>query len=131
MRRVPGSAAAPSKTDEEQPVPSVWRPTLVAIVDAFIAGDWQLSRAPASVARVDDETAQAIESSVATYGGATLTALPDDCWDTSVAGWTGVGWQVLVDLWSIEDGRTDLVLDVKVSEVDDGYQYEVQFVYVP
>ena len=128
---MPGSDAAPSKTDEQQLVPSVWRPTLEAIVGAFIAGDWQLSGAPPSVEHIDDEIAQAIESSIAAYGGMTLTPLPDECWDTSVALWAGSGWQVLVDLWSLENGRTDLVLDVTVSEVDDGYQYKVHFVYVP
>lgn len=112
-------------------MPSVWRPTLEAIVDAFVAGDWQLSGVPASVERIDDEKAQDIESSVTAYGGMTLTALPAACWDTSVAGWTGTGWQVLVDLWSLEEGRTDLVLDVTVAEVDDGYEYTVHFVYVP
>jgi hypothetical protein len=129
--RVPGSEAAPTKSDEQQPVPSAWRPTFEAIVNAFIAGDWQLSSAPASVERLPEDIAQAIQQNVADYGGITLTALPAETWETSVAIWMGTVWEVLVDLWSIEEGRTDLVIDAKVAELDDGYAFKVHFVYVP
>jgi len=43
----------------------------------------------------------------------------------------GTGWQVLVDLWTQEEGRSDLALHLHVAESAGGYRFAVHLVYVP
>ncbi|AKU94643.1 hypothetical protein AKJ09_01307 [Labilithrix luteola] len=43
----------------------------------------------------------------------------------------GTYWQVLIDLWTIESGASDLVLDAWVFETEDGFRFEINSVYVP
>ena len=40
-------------------------------------------------------------------------------------------WEVLIDLWTVGEGRSDLVLRAEVSEVENGYLFDLQLVYVP
>ena len=56
---------------------------------------------------------------------------PDETWTTSVAQWTGSHWDVLVDLWTVESGRSDMVLHTCVAESAGGYQFKIHLVYVP
>ncbi|KFN46153.1 DUF7668 domain-containing protein [Arenimonas metalli] len=123
--------APPAKDGEsEQPIPMVWRPTLARIVEAFASGDFGLDRGIPVVAPVSAETASQIRMSIADYG-ATLAPLPDQAWDTSVCIWYGDHWSLLVDLWTEEEGRSDLVLDARVTEAGSGYRTAVHLVYVP
>lgn len=50
---------------------------------------------------------------------------------SSVSQWMGTHWEVLVDLWTIESGRSDLVLTVFVLETTDGFRFEIDSVHVP
>ena len=63
--------------------------------------------------------------------GETLIDLPDETWETSVSQWMGPHWDVLVDLWTAESGRSDLVLHVQVFETRSGFRVEIHAVYVP
>ena len=116
--------------DAEQPVPESWRPNLEPIVAAFADCDHGLARGVARVEPVSAETAEQIQQSLADYG-ATLTALPPETWDSSVAARAGSRWDVLVDLWTEEEGRSDLVLHAQVAVDDDGPRVAVYLVYVP
>jgi hypothetical protein len=122
----------PAVKDEnvEHPVASAWRPTLCEIVKAFARRDYALKQRVPSVAPVSDKTARQVERYVADYGE-TLCELADETWATSVAQWTGSRWDVLVDLWTVESGRSDMVLDARVSETPDGFSIEIHLVYVP
>ena len=60
-----------------------------------------------------------------------MTALPEETWDTSVATWMGTHWDVLIDLWTVEEGRSDLVLRANVYQDPPGFRYEVVMAYVP
>lgn len=113
-----------------QPIPTVWRKTLSGIVRAFGSGDFMLSHGVADVDPVDDQTANQIRAYLADYG-ATLTELPDETWRTSAVQWYGEHWEFLVDLWTSEDGRSDLVLSGRVIETGDRYRFKVHLVYVP
>lgn len=117
----------------EFPVAPNWRPTLEAIVTAFIAGDWELETTPSNVKRVPAGLAKVLQGNVAAYGSVTLVPLLRDTWDSSVSMWTGRGWEVLVDLSTAEEGRSDLVLHAFVTETaaEDEYMFEVHLVYVP
>ncbi|OBU59278.1 DUF7668 domain-containing protein [Stenotrophomonas maltophilia] len=113
--------------ENEVPVPQAWRSTLTAIVDALIQGDEP--SLPQVSLQSPDVWASAQEN-IRAYG-AHLRKLPDESWNSSVCIWYGDYWDVLVDLYTEEEGRSDLVLQVHVYEVGDGYRYEVVLVYVP
>ncbi|WMJ68356.1 hypothetical protein [Stenotrophomonas sp. 24(2023)] len=63
--------------------------------------------------------------------GAHLKALPEESWNSSLCIWYGEFWNVLVDLYTEEEGRSDLVLQVHIHEAPNGYRYDVIQVYVP
>lgn len=117
--------------ESERPIPSVWRPTIQEIVRAFVHQDYQLSGGVPGVAPVSTETSERIKSYVQDYG-VQLTELPEETWASSTCIWMGTRWDVLVDLWSDSEGRSDLVLRLKVSEgVEGGFQFSIYMVYVP
>lgn len=115
---------------QQQPIADVWRPTLRAIVKALAEGDYELSRGLPSVTLQCDDTPQRMREYVDQFGE-TLTELPDATWDTSVAQWMESHWDVLVDLWTVQSGRSDLILELQVSEVGDAFRFEVCLIYVP
>lgn len=121
----------PAKDEEaEHRVPSVWRPVFSDIVRALVRHDYQLANGIESVRPVDNEAAAQIREYIEDYGE-TLVDLPDETWDSSVAQWIDPHWEVLVDLWTEGEGRSDLVLHAKVHETASGYGFEVSMVYVP
>jgi hypothetical protein len=129
---VADAAELPEKNEtDELPVPFVWRPTIKAIVDAFVAGDWALTTAPVNVSRLSPERAAMLRDNVAGYGPVTLIPLSEQTWDSSVAIWMLGKWEVIVDLWTREEGRSDLIVHLFVAEAGDDYDYKVHLVYVP
>jgi hypothetical protein len=116
--------------DAEHPIAGAWRPMLAEVVRSFVEGDYGLAEGVRGVEPVSAETAEHIRAYLADYG-ATLVELPDDTWRTSVAQWMGTGWDILVDLWTAEEGRSDLVLAGWVDETDAGPHLTIHMVYVP
>lgn len=117
-------------THNEGPIPSVWRPLIRRIVEAFVRGDYLLSEPISGVAPVSAETASHIAASIEKYGE-TLAPLPDASWDTSVCIWYGDHWDALIDLWTVGEGASDLVLGLRINEGAKGFIVHVQMVYVP
>lgn len=99
------------------------------MAEALKDGNFALRGLP-GVDPLDDETATGIARSIAAYG-CTLCSLPEESWHTSVCLWQHDRWGVLVDLFSVEEGRSDLVLDVDVYEEGSGFGFRAHFVYVP
>ena len=119
-----------TKDDEfEQPVPSIWRPSLKAVADALTAGNGDLRDIP-DVMPLDDKLARLIERQIESYGSE-LSLLPEEAWESSVCRWQLTYWEVLIDLYTKEEGRSDLVLHMMVSEQDNGFRFETHLVYVP
>lgn len=116
--------------ENEGPIPSAWRPTLKNIVDAFVRHDYRLADGVVGVASVSEETATQIRTYIQEYG-AKLVSLPQESWATSVCIWMRDHWDALIDLWTEEEGSSDLVLRVRVSEVDSEFLVTVYMVYVP
>lgn len=112
------------------PIAHAWRPALRRIVKALARGDYALDRPVASVAPVSATTARQMKRYVAGYGE-TLCELPEKTWETSVAQWSGDRWDVLVDLWTVESGRSDMVLHAFVSEAKTGFRMKLHLIYVP
>ncbi|WP_374516918.1 DUF7668 domain-containing protein [Undibacterium squillarum] len=118
------------KDKKQQPVPSVWRNTISEIVEAFKGGDFALSRGINGVRPISKDDAAGIEEDIQDYG-AELVSLPEETWNTSVCQWYGQHWDVMVDLYTMDEGSCDLVLQLRVSEEAGGYIFEVHLVYVP
>jgi len=116
-----------TKDGNEGPIPLTWRPALAAIVDALIDGD------PPSLPQVSFQSSAVWEHAQAYIRdyGAQLVTLPEETWSSSICIWHGTYWCVLVDLFTEEEGMSDLVLQVHVHEDGDTYRYEVALVYVP
>jgi hypothetical protein len=114
----------------QQPVPTVWRKTLAAIVESIRTGDFQLAAGIPGVPKLTANTADHIEQSLGSYG-ANLDPLPDSAWDTSVCQWMGGYWELLVDLYTAEEGSSDLALFARVRESGSSFSFEVISVHVP
>lgn len=125
-----GNVPVVKDREKQGPIPTVWRPALARIVEAFARHDYRLGAGLPGVAPVPDETAEQVERYIRDYG-ATLIALPEESWTTSVCIWMDGHWDALVDLWTEEEGRSDLVLQVRVSQPGGGYVVNVDMVYVP
>lgn len=117
-------------SEHEGPIPSAWRPILKNIVDAFVRHDYSLAEVFIGAAPVPEKTATQIRNYIHDYG-AKLVALPPASWDTSVCIWVDDHWDALIDLWTVEEGNSDLVLQVHVSEVGSEHVVTVYMVYVP
>lgn len=79
---------------------------------------------------ISEEDAEAIADNIYDYG-AQLISLPDAAWQTSVCQWQDGHWVVLVDLFTEDEGASDLVLHVRVYENGSAFVFEVHLVYVP
>lgn len=115
---------------EYHPVASEWHTTLKSIVDAFVAGDYGLQCGPPRVLSPSVSDSDYLRSAVDAYGES-LCPLPDESWNSSVMYWAVHHWVVIVDLWTVEAGRSDMVMECFVRESDDGYTFEVSSIYVP
>ena len=114
----------------ELPVPLIWRDTLRKIVEAFKEDDFTLSSGIANVKPISLKEASRFRGNIEEYGD-TLVSLPSDAWKTSIYRWNHGTWDVLVDLYTSDEGASDLVMFVQVKERDDGYGFEVESVNVP
>lgn len=115
---------------QQRLIPTAWRPVFSEIVEAFVKGDYELMSRPIGVDAVVPAIANQIRAYIQSYG-ATLAALPDETWSSSVCIWSGNHWEVLVDLWTEEEGPSDLVLGAKVAEAGLGFSFQVRMVHVP
>ncbi len=115
--------------EHQRPIPSAWRPTLSAVVSALANGEHNIEGV-LGVAPVSRDTAAQIQGYISDYGEV-LTELSEATWESSVCIWMGSRWDVLIDLWTESEGRSDLVLSARVRESGEGYSIEVQSVHVP
>jgi len=116
--------------EEELPIPHLWRPTFKAIVSAFAQKDYKLNLGVKSVNPVSDITAKQIKEYIEDYGEV-LIELPEETWNSSVYICYGDYWNVLIDLFTKDEGRSDLVLNAEVREINGSYVYDIRLVYVP
>jgi hypothetical protein len=100
------------------------------VVSAFVKHDYRLESGVPGVGPVSLNAAVQIHNCIEKYG-ATLVLLPEETWNSSTCMWCGDFWDVLVDLWMQEEGRSDLVLSARVREDKLGFEFQIQPVYVP
>ena len=116
--------------ENELPIPHAWRPIFKSIVSAFVKRDYSLSCGVKNVNPVSKDTAKQIEEYIEEYGEE-LIELPEETWDTSVYICYGDYWNVLIDLWTVAEGSSDLVLNAKIRQIQNEYVVEINLVYVP
>ncbi|MCE7033573.1 hypothetical protein LY625_13300, partial [Lysobacter sp. GX 14042] len=125
------SDANPSfDSTEQQAVHPEWRGTLRQVVDEFARGNYELEPGLLGVEPITSSTVSQVRQYIQGYG-ATLVPLPEASWDSSVCIWAGQHWDVLVDLWTKEEGRSDLVMHVHVLPSGSAFKVQVHAVYVP
>lgn len=119
------------KDEIERPVPDLWRPVLSALVDSLVERTPTIGGGIPEVEPVPDSVREHCLTAVDDYGDVDLVPLPEEAWKTSVAAWQGDHWLCLVDLWTEQEGRSDLVLEAEVREHALGFRFTVNMVYVP
>ncbi|MDN3647277.1 hypothetical protein QWY75_13785 [Pontixanthobacter aestiaquae] len=113
----------------ELPIPLVWRSDLAKIVEYLISKDSSVIDS-LDFAPISKKNFAYIDQTIDLYG-CTLVSLPDESWHTSFYRWMNGFWELWIDLFSLEEGASDLVLVVKVFESDDSYRFEFQSLHVP
>ncbi len=111
-------------------VPDQWHHTIATVVDALLEGDYRLQGTPECVKRLGAVDATCIERTLKGYGER-LGPLPSEAWKTSVCHWLDGWWEVYVDLWTASAEKTDLVLKMRVDEVNEEFRFAVKSVHVP
>ena len=124
-----GSEVVPRKLGLEAPVPTAWRPGLTSLANSLLDNQPSLEDGLLKLRPLQSGDQKRLDANIADYG-CTLISLPDKSWDHSICCWTGDFWEVLVDLFSEEEGRSDLVLHVRVFDHDE-LVVELHDVYVP
>lgn len=116
--------------DRQHPVAGSWRPTFTGSRMPSSAGTMRSRTWRTTCASNPNALPKSIERSITEYPE-TLVALSDKTWSSSIASWQDGYWQVLVDLWTAESGRSDLVLHARVFEARDGIRVVIESVHVP
>ncbi|HEU4852916.1 MAG TPA: hypothetical protein VFT37_12255 [Telluria sp.] len=111
-------------------IPSAWRETFSKIVEGLKQGDFNLVRQVPGVRPISPEDAARLARNIKCYG-ASVVSLPLETWETSTCQWMIGYWDALIDLYTVEEGASDLVLAVRVYEDGSNYQFEISSVHVP
>ena len=116
--------------DNEHPIPLVWREIFCDIVKSFASKNYLTNSTIPNVNSLSTSDALHIQDYIESYGEK-LIELPQETWDSSTYLWMGNHWDVIIDLWTLGEGQTDLVLSAKVSEVNNQYVFNIGMIYVP
>jgi hypothetical protein len=92
--------------------------------------DYLLTTCLDGVSTVSKETTNQIKEYIEDYGE-TLIQLPEETRETLACIWMGIHRDVLVDLWTEGEGRSDLVLGAEALASETDYIVHVGMVYVP
>ncbi len=125
----------PYDSEFQSLIPNIWRDTIVQIVETFKDKDFVRLNTIANVEFIDTEYATELAENIDDYG-AHLISLPEESWDSSVCSYFGEDneddfWKAIVDLFTEEEGRSDLIISLNIYKHDDHYTYEVTGIYVP
>jgi hypothetical protein len=121
----------PERNEElEQAIPVEWRPAIMEIVEAIRNRNLRSRNVSGYEVSVDPAEIEDIYRGVDYYGD-TLVSLSEDTWQTSVCRWMGSYWHLLIDLFTAEEGLSDLVLFLDVYEHESSTTFKVQSLHIP
>jgi uncharacterized protein YndB with AHSA1/START domain len=110
----------------DDPVPDRFRGALSHIVDRIVAGDY------AGMARDHTSDPDADVGMWARQYPATFVSLPPEAWDHADALYRpeSDAWHVVLPLWSAEEGRSDMCLELTVRERSGQLEVEIDTLHV-
>ena len=121
----------PEKNEEiEQEIPIEWRPIIVQIVEDIRNRHLGHRNTLGHGVSIDSSETDLIYQNVSHYGDE-LISLPEHTWQTSVCRWMGSYWHLLIDLFTAEEGLSDLVLFLDVYEQEGSTSFKVRSLHVP
>ena len=112
---------------KQGPVPTAWRKALKEIVRAIAARDATFSGCSVPVEAPSLHKSWRIIDEM----GVSLAELPDETWSSSVCIRSFDEWDVIIDLYDVTQGRTDLILPAKIKEGSDGIRVTLDMIHVP
>lgn len=110
-------------------LPDGFRAPIADIVDALVRGDFESLDRDGRSGRVG---ADGLRRSIAEYGR-TLIALPDQAFDLADSGTIDTRpaeWWIVVPMWTAEEGRSDLSLELAALPTTNGHRLEVTDLHV-
>ena len=116
--------------ENELPIPHEWRDVFCQIVRTLSNKDYLVNSTISNVPSLSLDDSKHIEDYIESYGEE-LTELPPETWVSSIYLWMGSHWDVIIDLWTLGEGQSDLVLSAKVYETNNEYTFKIKMVYVP
>lgn len=121
----------PEKNEEiEQAIPLEWRPTIIEVVENIRRRTLRPRNVLGYDVNIDVADIEDIYQNVDHYGD-TLVSLSEDAWQTSICCWMGGYWHLLVDLFTAEEGLSDLVLFMDVCEHKSSTSFKIRSLHVP
>lgn len=110
-------------------IPDDFRAPIANLVDVLARGDFAALDRDGRSGRVGGD---GLRRSIEEYGR-TLTALPDGAFDLADAGTVNDRsgeWWIVVPMWTSEEGRSDLSLEVAALPTSDGHRFEITDLHV-
>jgi len=120
----------PKDDENERPVPTEWRSKFREIVCFLGSSNPCIRRLPDNVELPHHITIIDISRNIVDYGEE-LIELPEEAWETSIFLWMNDYWDVLIDLFTKDEGRSDLVLHARVFETGLDFKFVIDSVHVP
>ena len=121
----------PYDSEFQSPIPSIWRDCIIQIVEAFKDKDFGRLNTLPSVQCIDLAYASEIAENIDAYG-AHLMSLAEEAWHTSVCLYMeSESWQAIIDLFTVEEGRSDLILDLFIVKKENQFIFQINNIYVP
>ena len=120
-------------------IPASLRPALAHVVDRFVAGDFGGLKRDGIDPYPDSDLGLWIREygrppGSGDPGCATLTALPEEAWRYAEVVFEEAGpprrWGVVIDLWTVEEGRSDLSMEADVIDAPEGLQVRILNIHV-
>jgi hypothetical protein len=111
------------------PVPDGLRAPITDLVEALVRGDFDSLEEDGRAGRVG---ADGLRRSITEYGR-TLVVLPNEAFDLVEAGMVTARpreWWIVVPMWTAEEGRSDLSLELAAVPTQDGHRLEVTDLHV-
>ena len=110
-------------------IPESFRAPISELVDVLVRGDFDLLDADGRSGRVG---ADGLRRSIAEYGRR-LVDPPEEAYEFGEVGPVTARpgeWWIVVPLWTAEEGRSDLSLELTAIPTDDGHRFEVADLHV-
>ena len=116
--------------EKEHSIPDVWKDSICEVVIQLTKDNFELHNVSEYIALQSSDMAKFNRENVLEYG-CCLKALSTECWSRSCYQWQGNYWDLIIDLCTVEEGVSDLVLKGRIYPIVSGYKYEFGMVYVP